>query len=66
MTWNNAAERIFGYTPEEAIGRPATILIPPDRQEEEPFILETIRSGRPVDHYETVRCARMEARLIFR
>lgn len=55
MTWNKAAERIFGYTPEEAIGRPATILIPPDRQDEEPFILETIRSGRPVDHYETVR-----------
>jgi PAS domain S-box-containing protein len=55
MTWNRSAERIFGYTPEEAIGRPATILIPPDRQDEEPFILDRIRRGERVDHYETVR-----------
>lgn len=55
MTWNKAAERIFGYTPEEVIGRPATILIPPERLNEEPYILERIRRGERVDHYETVR-----------
>lgn len=55
MTWNKAAERIFGYTPEEVIGKPATILIPPDRQSEETFILERIRRGEHVANYETVR-----------
>lgn len=55
MTWNKAAEQIFGYKPDEAIGRPATILIPPDRLDEETVILETIRSGKPVTHLETVR-----------
>ena len=54
-SWNKAAERIFGYTAEEAIGQPATILMPPERVNEEPAILEKIRSGRRVDHYETVR-----------
>src|SRR5690606_27131850 len=55
MTWNRAAERIFGYTPEEVIGQPATILIPPERLNEEPYILERIRQGQRVEHYETVR-----------
>ena len=54
-TWNKGAERIFGYSPEEAIGQPATILIPPDRFDEEPFILDRIRHGQRVEHYETVR-----------
>jgi len=54
-TWNKGAERIFGYSPEEAIGQPATLLIPPDRFDEEPFILERIRQGQRVEHYETVR-----------
>jgi PAS domain S-box-containing protein len=54
-SWNKGAERIFGYTAEEAIGQPATLLIPPDRFDEEPAILEKLRQGRRIDHYETVR-----------
>ena len=57
-TWNRGAQRIFGYTPEEAIGRPVTMLIPPDRQDEEPRILARIRAGERVDHFETVRVAK--------
>jgi PAS domain S-box-containing protein len=62
-TWNKGAERIFGYSPEEAIGQPATILMPPDRFDEEPFILEKIRHGQRVEHYETVR-RRKDGRLL--
>lgn len=54
-TWNQGAERIFGYKAEEVIGKPVTILIPPDRHDEEPEILARIRRGERVDHYETVR-----------
>jgi PAS domain S-box-containing protein len=54
-SWNQGAERIFGYTAEEAIGQPATLLMPEERYNEEPTILARIRSGRSVDHYETVR-----------
>jgi PAS domain S-box-containing protein len=55
MTWNRGAELLFGYTAKEAVGRPVTILIPMDRQDEEPFILERVRRGEKVDHYETIR-----------
>src|SRR5262249_33476486 len=55
QTWNRGAERVFGYTSEEAIGKPVTILIPPDRIDEEPDILARIRRGERIDHYETVR-----------
>jgi PAS domain S-box-containing protein len=54
-TWNRGAERLFGYTGEEVIGKPITILIPAERHNEEPGILERIRRGERVDHYETVR-----------
>ncbi|HEX2652564.1 MAG TPA: PAS domain S-box protein, partial [Xanthobacteraceae bacterium] len=54
-TWNRGAERLFGYRADEAIGRPITMLIPPDRQNEEPSILERIRRGEHTEHYETVR-----------
>jgi PAS domain S-box-containing protein len=54
-TWNAGAERLFGYTAEEAIGQPITMLIPSDRQHEEPEILARIRNGERVDHFETVR-----------
>src|ERR1700742_2264706 len=50
---NKSAERLFGYTPEESIGQPITILIPPDRQNEEPEIISRIRKGERVDHIET-------------
>jgi PAS domain S-box-containing protein len=56
-SWNKSAERIFGYTAEEAIGRSiATLVIPPDRQDEEPDILVRLRRGERVDHFETKRC----------
>lgn len=54
-TWNKGAERLFGYFAEEVIGRPIMILIPADRQEEEAGILERIRRGERVEHFETVR-----------
>jgi PAS domain S-box-containing protein len=54
-SWNKGAERIFGYTAEEAIGKPITILIPPERHDEEPRILRRIRNGERIEHYETVR-----------
>ena len=61
--WNAGAQRIFGYSAEEAIGKPVTILIPLDHQSEEPKILERIRSGERIDHYETIRI-RKDGRLI--
>ena len=54
-SWNGGAERLFGYTAEEAIGQPITILIPSERQDEEPAILGRIRAGERLDHFETVR-----------
>lgn len=55
-SWNRSAERVFGYTSAEAIGQPvATLLIPADRQEEEPSILARLRRGERVDHFETKR-----------
>jgi two-component system CheB/CheR fusion protein len=54
-SWNPAAERLFGYTADEAIGRPIWILAAPDRKNEMPAILERIRRGETVEHYETVR-----------
>lgn len=56
MSWNRSAERLFGYTQEEAIGRTiASLIIPDDRQDEEPNILARLRRGERVDHFETVR-----------
>ena len=55
QSWNNGAVNIFGYTAEEAIGQPITMLIPDDRLDEEPRILAKIKNGERVDHFETVR-----------
>jgi PAS domain S-box-containing protein len=55
QTWNAGAERLFGYTAEEAIGRPVTLIFPADRENEEPNIIARIVRGERIDHYETVR-----------
>ena len=57
-SWNKGAEDIFGYTAAEAIGRPIAMIAAPERGDEMPRILERIRRGERVDHYETVRMAR--------
>jgi PAS domain S-box-containing protein len=54
-SWNKGAERIFGYTADEVIGKPITIIIPPDHLDEEPHILSRLRAGDRIEHYETVR-----------
>jgi PAS domain S-box-containing protein len=54
-SWNKGAENLFGYTAAEAVGKSITMLIPPQRLDEEPKILESIKRGERVDHYETVR-----------
>jgi PAS domain S-box-containing protein len=53
VTWNTGAERVFGYTSDEAVGQPILILIPNERKEEEDVILEKIRNGERIEHYET-------------
>lgn len=54
-SWNKSAERIFGYTPDEAIGQHITLIIPPERHAEESAILNRLRRGERVDHFHTVR-----------
>jgi PAS domain S-box-containing protein len=53
-SWNKAAERIFGYTAEEVIGKSCSIIHPPERHDEEPALLARIRRGERISHYETI------------
>lgn len=62
-SWNQGAERLFGYAAAEAVGRPITLIIPPERHGEEPAILERLRRGERVEHFETVRVAKDGRRL---
>ena len=55
QTWNRAAERMFGYTASEIVGRPISLIIPKERLAEEDEVLARVRSGRSIDHFETVR-----------
>src|SRR5262245_57512436 len=63
LSWNAGAERIFGYTAEEAVGRSITMLLPPERLNEEANILAMLVRGGRVDHYETERVAKDGHRL---
>ena len=62
-SWNPAAQRLFGYSAEEMIGKPIMTLIPPDHSDEEPQILKRIRRGERIEHYETKRL-RKDGRII--
>ncbi len=57
-SWNAGAQRIYGYTAEEAIGRPISMLVPADNADEIPSIMDRLRRGERVDHYEAVRQAK--------
>jgi PAS domain S-box-containing protein len=62
-TWNRGAERLYGFTAAETVGKPISLLIPPERASEEPGILERIRRGERLEAYETVR-RRRDGRLV--
>jgi PAS domain S-box-containing protein len=64
LSWNAGASRIFGYTAEEVIGRPITIIIPPELHEEEQRILEQVRAGQRIEHFDTIRIAK-DGRRVF-
>jgi two-component system, OmpR family, sensor histidine kinase VicK len=63
QTWNAAAQRMFGYTAGEVIGRSIRIIIPPERQAEEDDVLDHVRRGIPVSHFETVRMRKDGSRI---
>jgi PAS domain S-box-containing protein len=58
LTWNGGAQRLFGYTAEEAVGQSITLIIPPERHIEEEAILARLRRGERIEHFETVRVAK--------
>ena len=63
LSWNAGATRIFGWEPEEAIGKPITIIIPAELHDEERRILAKVRAGERIDHFDTVRVTRDGRRL---
>jgi PAS domain S-box-containing protein len=62
-SWNEGAERIYGYSAKETVGQPISMMVPPERPEEIPTILESTRRGEKVDHFETVRVTKDGRRL---
>jgi PAS domain S-box-containing protein len=63
LSWNAGAERLFGYTPEEAVGKSIRLIIPPERHDEEQEVLARIRRGERVEHFDTVRVTKSGRRL---
>jgi PAS domain S-box-containing protein len=55
ISWNAGAQHVYGYTPAEAVGKPITIILPPELREEENKIFEAVRAGKHIEHFETVR-----------
>jgi PAS domain S-box-containing protein len=62
-SWNASAQRIFGYSAEEIIGKSITVIIPPELQDQEPLILAKIRSNERIEHFETVRLTKAGQRI---
>ena len=63
VSWNRGAERIYGYRADEVIGRPISILVPPDHADELPAIFERLRKGQRIDHFQTTRLRKDGTRL---
>src|SRR5260370_21722771 len=63
-SWNSSAERIFGYTEQEVLGKPIAFIMPPELQAEELKILRQLRAGERIDHFETVRVAKGGKRIL--
>lgn len=63
QSWNAGAQRIFGFTPEEAVGRSITLIIPPELRDEEKEIIRRLRNGERIDHFETIRVTKSGERL---
>ncbi len=63
VSWNKGAERLYGYTAEEIVGKPLTILVLPDHPDELPALMERLRRGEHISHYETVRVAKDGTRI---
>src|SRR5258708_39609016 len=57
-SWNRSAERMFGYTADEAVGRHISLIVPDERRGEEMVVIDRIKSGEKVDHFETIRQAK--------
>jgi len=62
-TWNAAAQQMFGYTEQEAIGQPIALIIPPELHDEEHDILNRLRAGERIENYETVRVTKAGERI---
>ena len=63
LSWNSGAERLYGYSAEEIIGQPVSVIVPPDKADDFPSIMERLRRGEKIDHYETERIRKDGQRL---
>lgn len=63
LSWNNAAQRMFGYTENEVIGKHISLLIPEDRKQEEDLIISQLKAGKRVEHFETIRVTKFKKEL---